>query len=506
VRAVVLDETLFTTAPGRRHLETGILPEYILAARWFAGKARRPQKFRLREVVPFGDASWMTIVESSYLDAASESYLVPLALTENASAEITPSAIVAHDSESGRVLYDAIYDGAFRVQLLALMARGERIDAGRGSLVGVPGRAISGLPADAPSRVLAVEQSNSSLIYGERLFVKLYRKLEAGMNPDAEIVRFLSEEQKFAHVPSFGGSLELHINHEEPRVLALATGLVPNCGDAWSVALREFENFYQRALSAPDADLQLLAGGYLERARLLGRRTGEMHAALAAPVDDPRFGFAPVTAADLQEIAHTIATSLREVEDLLAHQQNENNGEITRGFASAQRQIADFAWQVARLPPGGHHKTRTHGDYHLGQVLDTGADFVIIDFEGEPLRPLAWRKEKRSPLRDVAGMLRSFDYAAHSAIKRRPIEERVLLRETTRRWVKAVGDEFFGGWKDALQDTPLAAELREPEGTMMLLHAYLVEKALYEVRYELSHRPDWAGIPLAGVLTLVENL
>jgi predicted trehalose synthase len=122
------------------------------------------------------------------------------------------------------------------------------------------------------------------------------------------------------------------------------------------------------------------------------------------------------------------------------------------------------------------------------------------------LRPLAWRKEKRSPLRDVAGMLRSFDYAAHSAIKRRPIEERVLLRETTRRWVKAVGDEFFGGWKDALQDTPLAAELREPEGTMMLLHAYLVEKALYEVRYELSHRPDWAGIPLAGVLTLVENL
>ncbi|HEX5175812.1 MAG TPA: putative maltokinase [Chthoniobacteraceae bacterium] len=498
-----LDATLFTSNAGRRQLETRILPRYLQRSRWFAGKARRPTGFVLAEMIPLG-AAWILVVDVRYADGASESYLVPLALAENSPPRAIPAPAVAAEDGS-HILYDAIYNRDFRARLIALLASAESMQTAHGSLVGTAGNALADLPLDADSRVLAVEQSNSSVIYDERLFLKLYRKLEPGVNPDAEITRFLSEEQKFAHVPPFGGSLELRVAKAAPRVIALATGVVENRGDAWSVALQEVEQFYERARTASSTvDVRLLAGNYLERAHLLGRRTGEMHAALGAPVDDPRFGIALMTSRDLEELAQSIEKSLQNISNLLRCEENPARSEAARAFLGAQKPIADFVADLRRLAPNETTKIRTHGDYHLGQVLDTGNDFVIIDFEGEPLRPLAWRQEKRSPLRDVAGMLRSFEYAAYSRLEERSPDERALVAPWTRRWVEAVGADFLGGWKAAVRGTPVVSH-RESEDTTLgeLLRAYLIEKALYEIGYELSHRPDWVGIPVAGILALV---
>jgi len=498
-----LDETLFISNAGRRRLETDILPEYIQRVRWFAGKARRPESFAVIELVPIG-ASWLLVVQVRYADGNIESYLAPLTLAQNAPSGIAASAIAAQDSS--HVLYDAIHDRDFRTRLLAMLANSEHLQTQHGSLTGLAGRAISGLPLDADSRVLAVEQSNSSVIYDERLFLKLYRKLESGVNPDAEITRFLSEERKFPHVPAFGGSLELRSHGSEPRVLALATAVVPNCGDAWSVTLQEVAQFYSRACGAGDADVRTLAGAYLDRVRLLGTRTGQMHAALAAPVDDPRFRSEPMTTADLRGLAQSIESLLRNVETFLQSGKDDANRRSAHAFpGDAKDAILAFAARLAEMRPEGMLKTRTHGDYHLGQVLDTGDDFVIIDFEGEPLRPLSWRKEKRSPLRDVAGMLRSFEYAAYNGLEERSYKQRAELTQWTRRWAESAANEFFLGWNEAVRATPLIADTAA-DVTRTLLRAYLLEKALYEIGYELNNRPAWVGIPMAGVLALIDKL
>jgi trehalose synthase-fused probable maltokinase len=503
-----LDETLFTSDAGRRQLETRILPRYLRQSRWFAGKARRPIGFSVDEIIPLGGAARIVIVEVRYAEGESESYLVPLALAANTSPPLDTPELAIAARQGSRVLYDAIYDGDFRTRLIALLAHAQKIQTPHGSLVGAAGTAIANLPPSASSRVVAAEQSNSSVIYDEQLFLKLYRKLEPGLNPDAEITRFLSEKQKFPHVPAFGGSLELHVANAAPRVIALATGVVANRGDAWTIALREIEQFHERAREAASgSDVRVLAGNYLERAHLLGRRTGEMHAALGAPVDDPGFGIAPMTARDLEELAQAIQKSLHDISSLLRSEENgQAHLEAARAFSGAKERITGFVADLGRLRPDAMVKIRTHGDYHLGQVLDTGDDFVIIDFEGEPLRSLAWRKEKRSPLRDVAGMLRSFEYAAYSRLEGRPPGERALLAPWTRRWVEAVGNEFFRGWNVAVHGTRLAAQRDSDEAAVReLLRAYLIEKALYEIGYELNHRPDWVAIPLAGIVALVNR-
>ena len=494
-----LDETLFRSEAGRHRLATHILPRYISRARWFAGKARHPQTFSISEILAIAEA-WIVLVRVNYTDATQETYLLPMALAQKTASDVPPHAMIA---QAGSVcLYDAVYSRTFRRELLAIMAAARHFPVGDHWLKGIPGSAIAAVPERAESRVLAVEQSNSSIIYGDQLFLKLYRKIESGVNPDAEVTRFLWE-QNFAHVPPFGGMIELHAEGVEPRVLALALGLIPNHGDAWSTTLAELVQFHERLLRGSKGDIGVLAGAYRERARLLGQRTGELHCALAAPVDDPRFGVEPMTSADLGELARSIESSMRTVSGLLqgVRPAPSHPPEFAGSLLGAESRILDFAARLGESAIDAA-KIRTHGDYHLGQVLDTGGDFMIIDFEGEPLRPLAWRKAKRSPLRDVAGMLRSFEYAAYSALFSRP-DKNEQLSPWTRPWAECVGDDFRRGWSDAVRGTPLVpGHERDAE---MLLNGYLIEKALYEVVYELNHRPDWVSIPIAGILALIEK-
>ena len=436
----------FFESPGARELlEREVLPRYLPSCRWFGGKAREPQKFRVSEMVAIASGS-LILVEVSYATGSPETYTLPLRVGDAGAAIATFS--------DGAVLTEALNDEEFRRSLLRLMSE----NAVAGHLRGERGHA---LPDDAhtlPSRVLGVEQSNTSVIYGDRIFVKLFRKLENGMNPDVEITRYLNEQLGFEHVPPFAGTLCLERAGREPQVLALALGMIANKGDAWSQTLGEVRAFYTRVptrrtepLSGPSLfgdeevspALPALCGNFVRRVRQLGIRTGQTHLALATPTETPAFAPEPFTGEDQRALSEAVTKSAEHLFDLLGRSAaGPQAAELLTRKAEVLAMAAGAARHEVRTA-----KTRTHGDYHLGQVLDTGEDYVIIDFEGEPQRPLAERKEKRSPLRDVAGMLRSFHYAAHSGLGEFE-SERNRLAPWAEAWSALMSRTFLQAWME----------------------------------------------------------
>lgn len=519
-------ERLFDSGEPRRWLEQEILPGYITASRWFGGKARAPRTFELAALLLLPGApqrSRLGLVRVHYADGASTLHQLPLAFASDTSETQTlagiPGAVIAQLPQG--ILYDALHDATFRETYLDLIVRGATVRCGNHELAGVPGSAAPQLPdSDGPprSRVLNVEQSNSSIIYGERLFVKLFRQLEEGFNPDAEILRFLTERRRFTHVPAFGGTLEFREAGHQPRLLALATSVVPNKGDAWAFTLGELTQFFERirlgtqshgssaegAGEISEARLREAVGeSFLVRVAQLGRRTGQLHVALAGDIADLEFAPEALTLDDQKELAESIATSLEGMLALLrektAQLREETQACVQRLFATEDELRALAESVRTRAIPAG--KTRHHGDYHLGQVLNTGNDFVIIDFEGEPARPLAERRRKRSPLRDVAGMLRSFHYAAHSAFGASGSDRAML--PWVEAWSQLVGRTFLEAWSDVARDAAFMPS--ERDDLQRLLTAFLLEKAVYEVVYELNHRPAWVEIPVRGLLSLTKR-
>jgi len=503
----LVHEDLFGPGPQRESFESHILPNYIPRCRWFAGKARDPQRFSVQDVIPVSAApaaARLVLVDVQYADKSTETYLLPLQILRGAAArEVAtshPQAILAQSADG--VLCDAIHDPAFRDALFVLMS-GEATRAGdHGSITGQTGPAV-GLVKDMPvSRALAVEQSNSSIVYGDQIFLKLYRRLEHGMNPDAEILRFLSGRH-FAYAPPFAGAIEHRSPGGECCVLALATGLVPHKSDAWSFTLGELKRWFENLLLGKTEAAGKIESESLARAAQLGTRTGEMHRALAEETTDPDFAAEPLTPADGKALAESIRASLRQVHDLIGKKHATLSPpiqELADQFVAHERALRDRADSLGTAINA--IKTRTHGDYHLGQVLETGGDFVIIDFEGEPLRPLATRREKRSPFRDVAGMLRSFDYAAHAALEVQA-GHRSTLSTQAEQWSSKAQLAFLDAWLAATEGAPFRSTIHAEEDH--LLEAFLLEKALYEIVYEINNRPTWLPIPLRGVLRLLEN-
>ena len=305
-------------------------------------------------------------------------------------------------------------------------------------------------------------------------------------------------------VPPFCGALEFRAAGRAPRVLALATGMVANDGDAWSFTLRRLTALYERVLAGDAAGAMMTESEYLGRAAQLGQRTGALHLALAADADDADFAPEPLTVGDFAELAATVRATadqvlarLRERLETLDPATRETAATVLAAEPALRERIAALGAQ-----PVVAAKTRTHGDYHLGQVLNTGADFVIIDFEGEPAKSLAERRRKRSPLRDVAGMLRSFHYAADSALGAFA-EQRAALEPHAERWHERARTAFLDAWTAATAGAVFVPAERAEFAR--LLDSFLLEKALYEVAYELNNRPAWLGIPLRGVAQILRG-
>ncbi len=462
-----MEDALFSTPAGRARLESELLPHWLPHCRWFSGKARGLAALRIVGAAKVG-AAWLFAIESTYADGTADTYTVPLAIAPSG---VDAVAVIA-ELPGGRVLCDATHTADFRAALFGLFTTDSAHGAPRGeSSAALAAMFPKGTVPD--SRVLKAEQSNTSLIYGERLFVKLYRRLVPGINPDAEVTRFLSERTEFRAIPAFFGT----VNWGESS-LVLALELRANEGDAWALALREIAR-----------DTPASRPAWLHLAHRLGQRTGEMHRALAST--DALAEFAPerVQPGDIARVADRIrsnATSLRSV----LHATLPTLPAATRALAESALSILDRPVHIPTSLLGW--QTRTHGDYHLGQVLFTGDDFIIIDFEGEPSRPLAERRAKSPPLRDVAGMLRSFHYAAHAGR-----HQSGASVEQAEKWASQSQATFLAGWREATHASPIAAA-----DEAALLRFFLLEKALYEIAYELNNRPDWLDIPLRGLLAI----
>jgi len=518
-----------------------LLPSYLAARRWFGGKARRIKSAEFREQIPVRGSStaaarpvgYLSVVRVEYTEGDPDTYLLPLAAASVARAKEFRSAVRRtalarlKTKEGDRVLFDAFVDPAFGQALFDMIAR-RRKEAGPiaalvPTVTGAFAELRKGMPRVEPS-LLQAEQSNTSLLFGDRFILKLFRRLEPGINPDLEIGRYLTERTSFRQAPPVAGGIELLSGRSEPATVAILQGFVPNEGDAWRYTLDALSEFAEEAMArrtdppfapltgrsalldlasgdTPDTVMDAV-GPYLESARLLGRRTAEMHHALAMGTG-PAFEPEPFTVLYQRSLYQSMRATTRR--NLQVMRRRAKDIPDAGRVAEMEPAILDRLHQVVRHKMDAE-RTRVHGDYHLGQVLWTGKDFVILDFEGEPALPLGERRIKRSPLRDVAGMIRSFHYAAYTVVMTergsvRP-EDREFLEPWARFWYQWVSASFlraYLGEAGAATFLPTGGEDLE-----VLLDVLLLEKAIYELGYEANNRPEWLVIPVQGVLDLME--
>jgi len=533
---------------GRTILGAALLG-YIRQHRWFGGKARYTLSAEIQDVIamPYGTSvAHLILIRIEYSDGDPETYLLPITFAlEERSAQIIgelPQAVIARLKlrSSGKdregVIYDALVEQDFRNALLDAMACRRRFRGEKGEVVASYTRAvfrkIRGSVEEAlESAILTGEQTNTSVVYGDRLKLKLFRRLEDGVSPELEIGRFLTEKEPFPNAPLVAGALEYQTRKKgEPVTLGILHGYVTNEGDGWDYTLDSLGRYFEQVLTHPGVEAPLPAGNslldisdeslpsiaeetigaYVISAQLLGQRTAELHLKLASAMDDQNFVPEPFSVTYQRSLYHGMRGFTIRVLQLLRQRLKKLPDEVR---ADAQRvlsfedAIIGCFQDIPKRKITGM-RVRCHGDYHLGQVLYTGNDFVIIDFEGEPARRLGERRIKRSPLRDVAGMIRSFHYAAHFGLKGqastvlRP-EDLPMLEKWARAWYLWVSATFLKSYLGFMADTPILPQTRE--GIRLILDAYLLDKAIYEVNYELNNRPDWVWLPLRGILQMLEN-
>jgi maltose alpha-D-glucosyltransferase/alpha-amylase len=529
-------ENIFEGAEQHR-FESRFLPEYLPPQRWFAAKSREIKSARVVDwAVLEPSKSALALAEIQYSDGTPDRYLLPLGVTIGEHAEelrrTAPNAVVAPVVSHGTpgLLHDATIDDGTCAELLALIENAKQISARRGCIRGVPGaafRVIRGATENVPVRRGSAEQSNTSILYGDRFILKLFRRPEAGVNPDCEVGRYLTEKVGFDRIPPFAGLID-YLPHEdgEPATLAMLQGLVKNEGDGWKWTIDELDRYYESCAPLPppenaSAELEKGAielaecapcqlaqdhvGMYLDAAATLGRRTAELHLALGSPTEDPAFSPEPLESSDVQAFLADTRRHASSVFDTLKERVPylpDDILEIAGAVLSRRRRILQRleAPEVSGLRA---QRIRIHGDYHLGQVLRAKTDFVILDFEGEPARPLAYRRSKQSALKDVAGMVRSFSYAAYASLlgySARHAGDFAKLEPWAQLWERSVSAEFLRAYRQTMGGAELVP--RSQEEFRMLLDVFLLDKALYEVRYELNSRPAWLRIPLTGILAL----
>ena len=531
----------------RTLIERERLVPFLQRQRWFGGKARKTRNARFIDwgVLRRGPQPiFLTLIEVEYDDGPRDQYFLPLTVCASADAkgleERAPHGILATVTGARKgVLFDAALDDRFALAVLDVLGHQEHAKTRRGAVRGSQTAAFAalrgpddGLKVSRPER----EQSNTSIIYGDRLIMKLFRRIEPGINPDFEIGRQLTEKVRFPRVPAVAGALEYE-RGSQPTTLAMVQQLVESQADGWTHATDEIGRYYDRVgtltapvVSAPRRFTELATteipkrvqeamGAYLELALKLGRRTGEMHLALAADTTDPAFAPEPFSKDDLKALSsEAVALAQRAFQSLDARlqqpevQPSDTDHSSSRGavdLEQAQRLVTARDALLDRIKSAPRFefvcsKIRVHGDYHLGQVLWAEGDFYLLDFEGEPARTLPYRRQKQSPLKDVAGMLRSFNYAAYAGLfgqaATRPADFG-RLEPWAHIWQTWASAAFLRGYFETAGEASfLPADFAQRDA---LLRLFMLDKALYELNYELNNRPDWVRIPLWGIFDLL---
>jgi maltose alpha-D-glucosyltransferase/alpha-amylase len=482
---------------------------------------------------------WLRV---DYIQGDPETYLLFLAYAEGEAGmhllAQKPQSIVAYLQVSGNdetgVLFDAVADKDFLTFPLEAIAHHQRYKGMAGELVATSTDLFPKLYQDASNldpSLIKGEQSNTSIIYGDSFILKLFRKVEEGINPDLEIGRFLTEKKLLEHFASIAGALEYRRPRAETMTLGILQEFILDTRSSWEYTLDSLRTYFEH-VSVQQAELtevpipsgslldlqaseipelaSLTIGSYLASAQLLGQRTAELHIALASNTADPDFTPEPFSSFYQRSIYQYARNLTGQVLLLLKNRLKQlppDTQKLAQSVLNASDQIMG-RFQLVLDQKITAMRTRTHGDYHLGQVLYTGKDFIIIDFEGEPARSLGERRMKRSPLRDVAGMLQSFNYAVTQALRNevesgmiRP-DNLPLMEQWAQFWFCWVSSAFLKSYVEvAGQDSFLPKSRAELE---VLLDSYLLEKVIYELGYELNNRPDWVEIPLQRLLQLQE--
>jgi maltose alpha-D-glucosyltransferase/alpha-amylase len=514
----------------RRQVEAA-LPAFLHRQRWFGAKGKPIAAAEISSVVPLDGTGALAFVTVSYAEGEPDVYILPLAARSVGGDGWAPpeSAVIAElDASDGRwLLIDGVWEGGVAQALLAMFDRRPPRSSGLDVERTTAFRRIRGDREPLNAQVLSGEQSNTSIAFGDRMILKLIRRLEPGRNPDLEIGRFLTERAGFANVAPVAGAISARGVGREPGTIAIVHGFVPNEGDAWSYALDALDDYYEQALARatrdqpprppsplralppepPSDEARDVVGTFLLNAETLGRRVAELHLALASSTGGPAFAPEPFTAL----YQRSLYQSIRSLATRMLRRLRARFPDAAGADDLLLREDEVFARLDAQLRAGRIEGTRirVHGDFHLGQVLWTGSDFVIIDFEGEPARSLSERRIKRSPLADVAGMLRSFDYAAEQALRSPstamlvPDDPRPVLEEWGRAWRRWTSAAFLGAYLEVAGTGGLVPE--DPEQARRLLGALVLEKAVYELGYEMHNRPDWIVTPIRGIVELLDD-
>lgn len=481
------------------------LPELFRQSRWFGGKAYHLSALRVDHCLPLQHGSctyYFLIVEASYEDHTPEYYLIPLSLTAG-----LHERIIASYTHSGGTafLMDAIYDPGFHQALFHSILENRDMVTSEGQLEFDRGIQLQHEERYEHSRTPVVDQSNSCIVYNERYFMKLYRKLFLNTNPEVEMLKFLTEQGKYNNVPAYAGSLIWSRKKTPPVTFALMMNKVDAQKDSWVSTGDELNDFLHAFIHGDFSIHEFV----FEQVELLARRTAEMHLALSTSTRDKAFvpeKFTP----EYREWLYTHLVSLLKGRLQLIDRHKDLLDDEAREMADQlrkkQKLILQFFEQI-RTKPLKSLRTRIHGDYHLGQILFHHQDYIIIDFEGEPESSIEERKIKHSPIKDVAGIVRSFHYAVSAKLyfsHETKNTDSIRLGKASERWYKLISDTFWNTYSESFgKDNKIYASKSEIN-FLFLLH--LLEKAIYEIGYELNGRPHWLKIPLKGIEQVIHEL
>jgi maltose alpha-D-glucosyltransferase/alpha-amylase len=493
-----------------------VLRPYVATRRWYGAKGDKVDDLRMSHVAAWKSdtGTWyMAFLDVTLANGAEQRYFLPVALEWETrdydpqerfgAASITK---VRYRDRMG-VFYGAYANPEFGRALAIAMGRNEEVALGAGKLR-FTSTALYGEYRDAVKgevKVPGLEQSNTGVFFENKLFLKGYRRMRVGVNPELELGRFLTEKSPFANIAPLVGYAEYFEDGGEPITIAVLQKFVENQGDLWTLTLEHLARTLQTppvatqpgTESAPEA---AAADFHLSRMATLGRRVGEMHRALAKVTGDPAFDPEPITPQDMEAWKKRVAEELDDTFALIERLQK-GNDKLRETVAPLLAARADLHERIAHTLPelGQLAKTRYHGDLHMGQVLVAQDDFIIVDFEGEPGRSLEERRAKTCVMRDVAGMVRSFSYA-NAAATRRDTPAAEGRANLLAHWQEDAVRCFLEGYREATQG--VVSVPGDEASFQALLELFVLEKALYELRYEVANRPGWVDIPLRGLLQL----
>ncbi|NND93852.1 MAG: trehalose synthase [Flavobacteriales bacterium] len=521
---------LSKTDPDLQALLAGEIKEYVKKARWYGGKASEDKAFFADHILPLDQGReryYLLILEILYEEGFVHNYLLPIAKVSEDKIEDDRGIIGGFPGSTDKLI-DAVYHSGFRKALFHLMKEGKKLKLDGSYIDFIKGRSLRNYspPARLKSKLLNAEQSNTTIVYEDKYFLKLYRRLFRDMNPDIEMAQFLSERTHFRNIPPFASS----ITWKRPGIYEISFGMmqekVENDGDAWTWMLDQVDSAFEKINSINDFQIPLLKNftrknlkelpstlkeafpdGFFDLLRQLAKRTAEMHIHISSDPWDRHFSKQSYNGDYSVWLKNRIIYQFQARYALLDRsyaQLTDLAKEYAHYFQQHKTEIRNFIYSFDESHLSSQ-RVRIHGDYHLGQVLKQGSDFYILDFEGEPESTVHDRKVKQSPLKDVSGMFRSFHYAIYATIFKMAIEpgeraEMFQKGEVCYSWMVAV---FLNYYLKRVFESEL--NIGYENEIRYLLEYHLLEKAIYELGYELNARPSWAIIPLRGINMILED-